>query len=211
MSATRWLDRLLRDLETLRRGDPDCRLVFGAQLHRYALRPPLDPRDVATFERAHKIKLPAEYRDFLTIAGNGGAGPWHGVNPLGEIDSSHGTTPWRVGEVVGSLCDPFPHRVAWNAPPHEIAAIFEAEDEARDELEHAYWRGRGGAIPISHRGCAIREWLVVSGPEAGRVWLDRLVDFAGWSPLSDGSGAHHTFGSWYRGWLDDALSKLSQR
>ena len=45
-----------------------------------------------------------------------------------------------------------------------------------------YWVPVDGAIPVCHEGCAVRDWLVVSGPEAGRVWHDATADMKGWSP-----------------------------
>ena len=48
-----------------------------------------------------------------------------------------------------------------------------------------YWNATqvNGAIPICHLGCCLRQWLVVTGPEAGNVWDDVRADYAGFKPV----------------------------
>ena len=42
------------------------------------------------------------------------------------------------------------------------------------ELEAHYWDPAimNGAIPICHKGCALRQWLVIHGEQRGFVWDD---------------------------------------
>ncbi len=49
-----------------------------------------------------------------------------------------------------------------------------------------YFAPLDGAIPLATEGCALHEWLVVSGPEAGTVWRDARADFAGLHPWGHG-------------------------
>jgi hypothetical protein len=79
--------------------------------------------------------------------------------------------------------------------------------EARDKK---YWDEAlvAGAFPICHQGCALREWLVVSGPEAGQVWYDGRVHNEGLRPYERADGRRLTFLDWYLDWLDDALRKF---
>ncbi len=65
-----------------------------------------------------------------------------------------------------------------------------------------------GAIPICHLGCALRQWLVVTGPEAGNIWCDYRADRRGIYPLSAPGKERVTFYQWYRDWLDDVLKAL---
>lgn len=60
-----------------------------------------------------------------------------------------------------------------------------------------------GAIPICDEGCALREWLVVSGPEQGHVWLDHRADGRGLTPAWLPHHRRVTFGEWYLHWLDE--------
>lgn len=129
--------------------------------HRYRLEPVIDDGTVTAFQAMHGVVLPADYREFITRVGNGGAGPFYGVFRLGEMDDGHRHAAWGVGELVGDPKKPFPHREAWNLSSDEIEEL-EASDD--DELLRKYWIPVDGAIPLCHEGCALRDWLVVTGP-----------------------------------------------
>ena len=85
--------------------------VFGADGHHFVLNPPLPEAEVIAFEQYHRVTLPSDYRYFITHVGNGGAGPFYGIFPLGEGEEE----PWHENDgFVGVLSQPFPHREAWN-------------------------------------------------------------------------------------------------
>jgi hypothetical protein len=186
------------------RGSPYRDRVFGASLHRFQFNPVLTEADVAHFEDCFRVRLPTEYRRFLTEVGNGGAGPYYGLFPLGMMDEADGHVPWeKVGGLVGDPAVPFPHTDEWNGEfdPDEEGVT----DEAVAAAEAANWSPAlvSGAIPICHRGCALRDWLVVSGPLAGEVWHDARVDWGGLRPVTV-DGRRDSFLSWYRRWLEEA-------
>jgi hypothetical protein len=193
--------RVEHGLAELRRLDPNGRKVFAAQTHRSKLEPPVRETVVVEFERDHSIALPADYREFLIELGNGGAGPHYGVFRLGEMDDNVGHKAWKEGGLVGVPSRPFPHTEPWNLPEEELERIQESDDE----ILRTYWVPVNGAITICHHGCALRDWLVVSGPETGHVWHDATTDFAGWSPHALSQGGRMTFSDWYSAWLDEAL------
>lgn len=62
-------------------------------------------------------------RNALISIGNGGAGPFYGVFPLGMMDAGFGLQPWaeRNG-IVGKISEPFLLEGEWNdimgATPH---------------------------------------------------------------------------------------------
>lgn len=183
---------------------------FGAQAHHYQLFPPLAEADVAAFEASRRIRLPEDYRRFITTIGNGGAGPFYGVFPLGMMDGTpDGFQPWTEGVDFGILAKPFPHRSAWNLPESRLGS---PEDLSDDDLDK-YFEGRDaeyyapsltdGAMPICHEGCALRVFLVVTGPEAGNLWLDYRADDRGILPLETETKHRHTFEAWYLDWLED--------
>jgi hypothetical protein len=192
------------------------------------LNPPLTPAVVRKFETRHGIALPADYRRFLIEVGNGGAGPVYGVFKLGEMDDGFEHKRWKAeGGFVGCLSHPFPHTEPWNdltGDPEESEEYEENEEEEEDEDEEddeeyakqaeefaeRYWNPANvnGAIPICHLGCAYRQWLVVTGPEAGHVWCDERADRGGLYPFSKGKAERMTFIQWYQAWLKDALRKL---
>lgn len=92
--------------------------MFGAKSHLYRFRPPLTGADVFNFEEKYEIILPTDYRDFLLDCGNGGAGPYFGINKLDEaIDSS-------FEEDTTFLKSEFSFTESWNWPP----GVFEILD-----------------------------------------------------------------------------------
>ena len=167
---------------------------------------------------------PSDYRSFLTEVGNGGAGPYYGLFPFGQQDDGFGVGAWEDGGLVGDLSQPFPHVAAWNVsesfwdgepdpppgtPPEEEDRLWEAWDEV---LEVSYWNPAvmDGAIPICHLGCALRQWLVITGEQKGFVWNDFRADYRGLSPVLGGSGEAVSFADWYMGWLDESLTKAAE-
>lgn len=70
-----------RKLSALNQRDPRCSL-FGARKHRYRLKATITESDVQAFEARHSIQLPPGYRQFILQIGNGGAGPYYGLESL---------------------------------------------------------------------------------------------------------------------------------
>jgi hypothetical protein len=203
MGDSDFISRARDSLMELRQRDPTGKRVFGASAHRYDLHPRVPESTLARFEGAHSIQLPLDYRAFLAELGNGGAGPYYGVFKLGEMDDNAHFKRWKPGKFVGSPSRPFPYEKQWNLQAPDLQRLRGSEED--DELLRTYWTAIDGAIPICHEGCALRDWLVVSGPQAGHVWHDARADFDGWSPGTQAGGGHMTFAAWYLSWLDEAL------
>lgn len=195
--------------------------VFGSQAHRFRAYPPLSEETVREFEIQYRISLPPEYRGFLIHVGNGGAGPAYGLFKLGEMDDGFEHKLWNENDgFIGVLSQPFPHTGPWNDLSEEPVydESRENDPEWEDEYcrqvdrweERVYWNTANvnGAIPICHLGCALRQWLVVTGSEAGNVWDDKRVERHGLKPLRRPGHQRVTFLQWYRSWLDDALRQL---
>lgn len=190
--------------------------IFGANGHHFLLNPPLAEADVLGFEQRHRIRLPPDYRGFLTAIGNSGAGPFYGLFPLGMMDGlGIQLKGWSEADgFVGTLSEPFPLTGVWNdlrgKPPDELA---ETDDEEYwkqfDRFEESYFASTlvDGAIPICHMGCALRIWLVLTGEQAGKLWRDGRADWTGLSPLQLATGSLATFSTWYSAWLEGALQE----
>ncbi|MBN8422178.1 MAG: SMI1/KNR4 family protein [Verrucomicrobia bacterium] len=206
-------EQIIRDLATLRAAVPGVLESDAAEFQCSAV---MTEAEVLEFERAHAVRLPEEYRAFLMCVGRGGAGPGYGLFDLGECDEGFDFRAWHEGDgFVGALRLPFPHSAAWNdmrgmpedALSETDAAAYEVQ---RAAFEEGYFAPLDGAIPICHLGCALRQWLIVSGPEAGHVWEDRRADYEGLVPLQTPAGERAGFYAWYRGWLDEEMGKLGR-
>jgi hypothetical protein len=211
------LDRetVLRLLAKLRRRDSK-RSLFGSAAHDYKLNPPIPASTIQEFEARHGSRLPDDYRYFVTEIGNGGAGPYYGLLPFGQLDDGRS---WEEGDLIGDVSQPFPHVEPWNlpgsfweqqpdmspdTPPEEVDRLMEAWDKV--EREHYFNSAiMNGAIPICHLGCGLWQWLVVNGEQKGSVWNDSRSDHGGISPLQDESGEQMTFSDWYMSWLNRSL------
>ena len=130
-------------LRQLRDADPGFR-VFGSMQHGYRLGFSLSERELATFESANGIRLPEDYRRFLSAVGNGGAGPYDGLEPLGTFGRN--------------LSKPFPFIAATDTLTEEELGRLPDRDEY------------SGVIEFCHQGCAIYSYLVVNGPTYGTLW-----------------------------------------
>jgi hypothetical protein len=62
-----------------------------------------------------------------------------------------------------------------------------------------------GAIPICHQVCAIRTWLVVTGPMKSTVWDDYRCDNEGIIPVKNKDGKYSLFFEWYIDWLNQSI------
>lgn len=170
--------------------------------------PPLPHAELTRIENAIGVALPDDFRTFVTEIGNGGTSNGYTLLRLGEIDFGDGARTWLGNEdYVRDARAPFPYTEPWNWDEARRDALFEGDDELRTE----YLQSVDGAIPIAVESGYRHEWLVVSGPERGRVWHDARGDQGGWCPWLDASGAHRTFASWYEGLLDAALAPRRYR
>ncbi|MFC6506612.1 SMI1/KNR4 family protein [Streptomyces plicatus] len=159
---------------------PASNEVFGALGHRWVLEKPLSDAEVAELEAQIQVRLPEEFRDFLLSVGAGGAGPAYGVFPVRRTE---GRWRWEGDGAeladLSRLAEPFPERGPDPELLEELAAQCPDEEDFDDAEEFdesmEAWEERWdavmfhpdrtvGAVVISHRGCALRDWLVISGP-----------------------------------------------
>ena len=178
-------------LTELRRADPELQ-TFGARRHRYTLGLPLPEAQVRALEKLAGFSVPADYRHFVTRVGNGGAGPFYGLNPLMSAASP----------TLDRLARPFLPPTSWGE--------YE-EGEAPED----------GVLELCDVGCGLVYGLACSGPEAGHIFyrdeVNWLPTFPGDTALWREAGSHeravrrvfaefaawprHTFASWYGEWL----------
>lgn len=227
MDTSEFVDVVREKLSELARADPEF-TIFASGRYKYKLNPTLSQSELQRLEAEHGFRCPESYRAFLMQLGNGGAGPFYGVFPFGEIDDGAGTKSWSGLKLRPGA--PFPHTHACNgweacvegypgAPEYDDFDDEDAYFEALSEFETEHWIPifsiyfdelglSTGALPISRRGCGARDWLIVTGPEAGHVWHDRSADHGGVAPVTLGDKPRATFADWYMNWIDGSLAKL---
>lgn len=190
------LNRIQEKLALLKRYDSSYQ-VFGAMKHRYQLNPVKTSEELTAFEETHKIKLPEGYRAFLTTIGNGGAGPYYGMEKLESgifIDLDYPSDNDRI-----DLSTEFAFTEPWNL---DFRSMSEAEYKAaQDDYYHPKWAS--GLLRIANYGCGISINMVVNGKEYGKIWMDDRCNDGGIYPEHYfGNTARLGFLDWYELWLD---------
>ena len=168
MSNTFPIEELRSLLDKARATDANLK-QFGAEHHKYQWNPPASLKEIEAFERETGISLPDGYRNFLLQAGNGGAGPFYGLFSLEQVKD------W----------------LSWQVEPGETPylALGTDPDSLKDlgDRDHDW---RRGCIPIESQGDTYFTYLLVAGPDQGRVvyieyersWIffPREPDFLSW-------------------------------
>ena len=199
------LDSVKDRLAELKRKDKNLS-IFGSESHNYQLNDRISEEEVSAFETNYSILLPYEYRQFLIEAGNGGAGPFYGVESL--HDSLYSDLDYkRPGELLNPSI-PFPFVDAWNM---EFAGDLE-EDSAYEAHTAEYYseKWETGILRVCNYGCGVSINLVVNGVEKGNMWVDDRCNDGGVYPdLYFDQTERTTFLQWYSLWLDRSLEELS--
>jgi hypothetical protein len=171
----------------------------GGKLDYFKLRPPATETDVSAIETRYGFRAPEDYRRFLIEVGNGGTHDPPIFTPFGMRRGMHDFVPWEDDLDLGDPSKPFPHTEAWREG---------LADERTEEEDYRYMtEASHGTIPLQERGCGMELLLVVTGREAGHVWLDRRVDNAGLSPISLPDMPRLHFSDWLMVWLNRGLKK----
>lgn len=98
--------------------------------HRYRLKPVATEAEVESVEGRYGVRLPDDYREYVLKLANGGAGPYHGIYPVGYYEYLGEWHPWGEGPFAISPATPFALREAWNLP-----AAYMADTDADVPLE----------------------------------------------------------------------------
>jgi hypothetical protein len=170
-------------------GAEDSKRMKGDDLgwhHRYRLGPPVPGRELAAFEAAHRVTLPAEYRAFLAEVGNGGAGPGHGLYAFGTF-----WQPAYLASTLRGLSKPFDAGAAENWE----------RGQRREVMKGAM------IIGADTKGTATLVWLIVTGDEAGQIWRDFRADKDAPEVIEDDDREPITFNRWYEAWLATCVAR----
>lgn len=176
------IDRILEKLKQVRDKGLSC---FGSDSHKFRLNSTIDESTLQLFESEHGVILPADYRFFLRMAGNGGAGPYYGIY---KLDKWNDFLDWVTDEPPQDV-------LALPCPLHPMMSR-DADWKAQfDNCLSPYQ----GMITIGSQGCSYVMGLIVTGEFAGRVVY---LDADGQSPYVV---RETDFLAWYERWLDELL------
>lgn len=146
--------------------------------------PPMTEEEVAAFEQKNGIRLPEDYRRFITTVAAGGSQPFYGLLSPGEEDSA----PER----------PFPFEL--NRFPYFLY-MTEEEMDAFD-----YDVIDNGVLPLCTEGDGMDSVLIVNStnPEVyGTVWYYDFANDFGTVPMWDAkTGQPFHFLDWLEYWVD---------
>ncbi|MFD9007364.1 SMI1/KNR4 family protein [Streptomyces sp. NPDC059582] len=144
------------------------------------LGPRLTEARLSVFEDSHGVRLPVEFRQFLTRIGHGGYGPTYGLLPMEQWVSR------QTG--MGRPAEPFP--------------VIPDRDIPQGPADQGEFAGSfPGTIAVVYRGCSDFTLLVVTGPGRGR-----LVEVNGEGFFAPRFHTDSDFLSWYERWLDFVLT-----
>ena len=161
-------------LKKAKETDSECE-QFGADCHRYEWNPPASLKEVEAFEKKIGVELPEQYRQFLLKVADGGAGPHCGLFSIEEVES------WLDWSVEA------------DKTPYLTPEIAEQGDFSRQDMTQDDWKR--GCIPISSQGDIYFTYLMVTGPNRGRVvYVEYEMSWAFFPKEKD-------FLSWYMRWL----------
>ncbi len=194
-----WAKRILKLLEQARAKDPDF-ARFGVYSHKYKLSPPASEETIREFEQQQGIRLPEEYRDFLMLVGNGGAGPYYGLYGVEtlkkELCDSRGSRLYPVREepvIYPKMSDEDWDRAA---DPNGMPGTGRRKGEER----HPYV----GVLPIGSQGCTLMTGIMLAGSYRGQVvYYDE--DYCGQPFFVREKG----FLKWYERWLREVIAGYS--
>ncbi len=190
-----WVKHILKLLGQAKAKDPDL-ARFGAYSHQYKLAVPAGEEAIQKFEEQQGIRLPEEYRDFLMLVGNGGAGPYYGLYGLKalkeDLSDSHGVRLYRV--MKEPVIYPKMSEEEWDR-------MADPEGRRKGEEVHPY----AGILPIGIQGCTLMTGLMLAGPYRGQVvYYDE--DFCGPPFFAREKG----FLEWYERWLREVIAGYNE-
>lgn len=159
--------------------------------------PILSMDKIKQFEFDNQIKLPLDYKRFISEIGNGGVGPGLGLKSLQDsiVDFKLRERPYI------SVNKKFPYQEKWN---ESWIKSFDWENDYPDsKIVNEYMNTKHifGCLQIGHWGHGCTYLLIVNGTEYGNIWFDKRADYSGLLPIFNKENKHITFSEWYADWI----------
>ena len=183
------IQRIQQKLPLAKQMDSD-EALFGADSHHYQLNPPLDIAQIAQWQRRTGAQLPQEYMQFMTQLGNGGAGPYYGIERFEDSENRYDAV------ALPCVLSPEMSDEEWQTLCHLAEDCSDEEYDARESVIHQ------GLFYLGTCGCTYDILLVVTGEHAGRlVYTHEWCD----SPTPYQFAYESHFLDWYERWLDEII------
>ncbi|MDE7243160.1 MAG: SMI1/KNR4 family protein [Oscillospiraceae bacterium] len=156
--------------------------------------PPASENEVAAFEKQHGIRLPEDYRRFITTAYSAGSQPFYGLIRFNKFHR----------ELASVLEEPFPYTL-----DNSIYFLYMTEEEMDEFYGGEDDEDDGdnvdcGLLPLCTEGCGMDSVLVVNSRDPdtyGTVWFYDLANDVGIIPLYDEkTGKPFHFLDWLEYW-----------
>ncbi len=182
--------RIMSKIEALR--DRDFSITCGKWPVEW--KPPVREDAVTNFEKAKNIRLPEDYRRFITTIASAGTQPFYGLMRFNE---GEGIAPEK----------PFPytldHILYFLYMTDEEMDEFYGDDDDEDTPASAC---DDGLLPLCDEGCGMQSVLVVNSGDPdtyGTVWYFDLANDCGIIPMYDEkTGKPFHFLDWLEYWAD---------
>lgn len=180
--------------------------TFGANRHKFELNKTKSELKIKQYESSNEITLPVEYRNFLKFVGNGGAGPYYGLEKLerGKFSDLDG----GISSGCINLSKRFKFTEQWNLNNDDYKDV---NGEIRYDLkDKEYFKPdwADGMLRIANFGCGVSINLVVNGSEFGNIWADDRCNEQGILPFQPNNKERVQFLDWYEQWLDDSFEPI---
>ena len=161
---------------------------------------PLSEKPVFDYENKNKIKLPSDYRRFITTVTRAGTQPFYGLISLLKQREN-------VDDV--NVSAPFPYKIS------NPLYVYNLSDEEYDNLykhdENDRINPDAGYIALCDEGCAMYNILIINSEDEetyGTMWFYDLANDFGIVPIMNPkTNKPMHFLDWFEYWVDITLEE----
>jgi len=140
------------------------RRVFGAGKHRFQFNPVATTAQVDAYEQKYQFAFPESYKKFILEIGDGGAGPFYGIQKrftsFGSTLRDEEAKTYRLPSIYTADCPPGDY---WQA-----LLLGPDYEQLEDENDALYMQGN---MTLFEVGCGTQGVLVLNGPRKNQVCI----------------------------------------